>query len=73
MGLIACEVTRLFSTDQKGLKQILQTLAPSEINAFKKMDVEQRIDWLINKWGFQEEMEALRKELRNEPGNHHDR
>jgi hypothetical protein len=73
MGLIAREVTRLFSTDEKGTKQILQTLTPSEINLFKKMDGEQRIGWLMNKWGFQEETVALRKELRNEPGNHQDR
>ncbi len=63
MGLIAREVTCLFSTDQKGIKQILQTLTPSEINLFKRMEVDQRISWLMNKWGFQEELEALRKEL----------
>ncbi len=62
MGLIACEVTRLFSTDQKGMKQVLQTLSPSEIDLFKKMEAEQRIGWLMNKWGFQEELEALKKE-----------
>ena len=62
MGLIAYEVTRLFSTDEKGLKQVLQTLSPSEVNLFKKMEAEQRIGWLMNKWGFQEELEALRKE-----------
>ena len=63
MGLIAREVTRLFSSDPKGSKQILQTLVPSELNVLKKMEAEKRIDWLMNKWGFQEELEALRKEL----------
>ena len=63
IGLIAHEVTRLFSSDQKGIKQILQTLEPPEINLFKKMDGEKRIDWLMNKWGFVEELEALKKEL----------
>ncbi len=62
MGLIAYEVTRLFSADQKGMKQVLQTLSPSEINQFKKMESDQRIGWLMNKWGFQEELEALRRE-----------
>ena len=73
MGLIAYEVTRLFSSDPKGSKQILQTLVPSELNVFKKMETEERIDWLMNKWGFQEELEALRKELGNKPRNHQDR
>ena len=63
MGLIASEVTRLFSSDPKGTEQIFETLAPSELTAFKKMEVEQRIGWLMNKWGFQEELEALRKGL----------
>jgi len=63
MGLIAQEVTRQFSSDLKGAKQILQTLAPSETNVFKKMDTDQRIDWLMKKWGFQEELEALRNEM----------
>jgi len=63
MGLIAHEVTRLISSDQNGIKQILKTLSPSEINVLKKMDADQRIGWLMNKWGFQEELEALRKEI----------
>jgi hypothetical protein len=63
IGLIAHEVTRLFSSDPNGIKQILQTLEPPEITIFKKMNGEKRIDWLMNKWGFQEEMEALKKEI----------
>ena len=59
MGLIASEVTRLFSSDPKGTEQIFETLAPSELTAFKKMEVEQRIGWLMNKWGFQEELTIL--------------
>ena len=63
MGLIAYEVTRQFSSDPKGIKQILQTLEPSDINLFKKIDVDQRISWLMKKWGFQEELEALKREM----------
>ena len=73
IGLIAREVTRLFSADTKGMKQILQTLAPPEINLFKKMDADQRIDWLMNKWGFREEAEALRRESKDQSSNHQDR
>jgi hypothetical protein len=63
MGLIAYEVTRQFSSDPKGIKQILQTLEPSDINQFKKMDGEKRIQWLMGRWGFQEELEALKREM----------
>ena len=63
MGLIAYEVTRQFSSDPKGIKQILQTLEPSDINQFKKMDGEKRIHWLMGRWGFQEELEALKREM----------
>jgi hypothetical protein len=63
MGLIAYEVTRQFSSDPKGIKQILQTLEPSDINQFKKMDGEKRIHWLMGRWGFQEELEALQREM----------
>ena len=63
IGLIAYEVTRMISSDQNGIKQILKTLSPSEINELRKMDTDQRIGWLMNKWGFQEEMEALKREI----------
>ncbi|MEW6376900.1 MAG: hypothetical protein AB1502_14045 [Thermodesulfobacteriota bacterium] len=63
MGLIAHEVARLFSSDRDGILQILQTLKDPEISLFKKMDDEQRIAWLMKKWGFLEELEALRKEI----------
>ena len=63
MGLIAYEVTRQFSSDPKGIKQILHTLEPSDINQFKKMDGEKRIHWLMGRWGFQGELEALNREM----------
>jgi hypothetical protein len=63
MGLIAYEVTRLISSDQNGILQIIKALSHSEISRLKKMDADQRISWLMNKWGFQEELEALKKEM----------
>jgi len=36
MGLIAHEVARLFSSESRGISQILQTLTDSEMNLFKK-------------------------------------
>lgn len=63
MGLIAFEVARAFVSDDLGIKQILQTLSNSETDLFKKMDVETRVKWLIEKWGFGEEFEASKKEM----------
>jgi hypothetical protein len=63
MGLIAYEVARAFASDDMGIKQIFQTLSNSETDLFKKMDVETRVKWLIEKWGFGEEFEALKKEM----------
>jgi hypothetical protein len=63
MGLIAYEVARAFASDDLGIKQIFQTLSNSETDSFKKMDVETRVKWLVEKWGFGEELEALKKEL----------
>jgi len=63
MGLIAYEVARAFASDDMGIKQIFQTLSNSETDLFKKMDVETRVKWLIEKWGFGEELEALKKEM----------
>lgn len=63
MGLIAYEVARAFVSDDLGIKQILQTLSNSETDLFKKMDVETRVKWLIEKWGFGEEFEASKKEM----------
>lgn len=62
MGLIAYEVARAFVLDNLGVKQILQTFSDVEIRLFEKMDIAHRMDWLIEKWGFKEEFEALKKE-----------
>jgi len=61
MGMIAYEAARALASDDLGIKQILQVLPDSEANAFRKMDLEARIKWLIGKWGFLEEFEALKK------------
>jgi len=63
MGLIAYEVARAFASDDLGIKQILQGLSDSETNLFKRMNVETRMKWLIGKWGFLDEFEALKKEM----------
>jgi hypothetical protein len=63
MGLIAYEVARLFSSEDEEIRQILQVLTNSEINLFKTMDVNQRIDWFMERWGFRDEFEAFRKEM----------
>ena len=63
IGLIAYEVARAFASNDLGIKQIFQTLSNSETNLFKKMDVETRVKWMIDKWGFGEEFEALKKEM----------
>jgi hypothetical protein len=63
MGLIAYEVARAFTSDDLGVKQILQVLSDSETDLFKRMDAEARMKWLIGKWGFLDEFESLRKEM----------
>jgi len=63
MGLLAHEVARLFSSESRGISQILQTLTDSEMNLFKKMEAEQQISWLMERWGFQDELEAFKKEM----------
>ena len=63
MGLIAYEVARAFASDDSGIKQIVQTLSNSETDLFIKMDIGTRMKWLIEKWGFGEEFEALKKEM----------
>lgn len=63
IGLIAQEVARVFSTDENGIRQIRETLDDSEKALFKKMDERQRVSWLLEKWGFKEELESLQKEL----------
>ncbi len=68
MGMIAYEVARAFSSDDFGIKQILQTLPEVEMNLFKKMDIDLRTNWLIEKWGFGDEFEALKKEMASVEG-----
>jgi hypothetical protein len=63
MGMIAYEMARAFASDDLGTKQIFQTLSDVEMNLFKKMDIDLRTNWLIEKWGFLEEFEALEKEM----------
>ena len=64
MGLIAHEVARLFSSESREFNQILQALTDSEMNLFKKMEAEQKISLLMERWGFQDELEAFKKEIR---------
>ncbi len=61
MGMIAYEAARALASDDLGIKQILQVLSDSDANLFKRMDLDDRIKWLIGKWGFLEEFEALKK------------
>ena len=61
MGMIAYEAARALASDDLGVKQILQVLSDPDANLFKKMDLQTRIKWLIGKWGFLEEFEALKK------------
>jgi len=61
IGMIAYEAARALASDDLGIKQILEVLPDSEANLFKKMDPQARIKWLIGKWGFLEEFEALKK------------
>ena len=63
VGLIAYQVAYLFSSDRHGINQISQVLSDSERDLFTKMEAKQRIRWLVEVWGFQEEYMALRKEV----------
>jgi hypothetical protein len=63
MGMIASEVARAFASDDVAVKQTLQTLSDVERDLFKKMGIDLRTNWLIEKWGFLEEYEALQKEI----------
>jgi len=63
MGLIAREVIRIFSSDKDGMNQICQVLTASEGKLFRTMDSDSRVKWLMQKWGFQEELNAVEKEV----------
>lgn len=69
MGMIAYEVARAFASDDLGMKQILNILPEVEKNLFKKMDTDLKTNWLIEKWGFGDEFEALKKEMDAGKGN----
>ncbi len=63
IGMIAYEAARALASDDLAVKQILQVLPDSEANQLRKMDAETRTKWLIQKWGFWDEIEALKKEM----------
>jgi hypothetical protein len=63
IGMIAYEAARALASDDLGIKQILQVLSDSEANQLRKLDAEARTRWLIEKWGFLDEFEALTKEM----------
>ncbi len=62
MGMIAYEVARTFSSDPPATNQILKILSDADMNLFKKMDVEARTRWLVENWGFGEDLEAFENE-----------
>jgi hypothetical protein len=64
MGLIAREVIRIFSSDRDGVDQIRRVLTASEGKAFMTMAAESRVGWLMQKWGFQEELRAAEEKIR---------
>jgi hypothetical protein len=63
IGLIAHEVASMFSSNDDGMNQVLEMLSEVEVKIFRKMDPRLRTNWLIEKWGFQEEHEAFRNEV----------
>ena len=65
MGMISYEVARMLSSDPLVVNQIFQMLSDSEMSQFKKIDIEARTRWLIEKFGFLDEFEALKKEMPN--------
>jgi hypothetical protein len=63
IGMIAYEAARALASDDLGIKQILQVLPDSEADRLRRLDAEARTRWLIEKWGFLDEFEALKREL----------
>jgi len=63
VGMIAYEAARALASDDLAIKQILQVLSDSEADKLRKIDSEARTRWLIEKWGFMDEFEALKKEM----------
>jgi hypothetical protein len=68
MGLIAQEVARALSSDDRGANEILQMLSETEGTKFRKMDAKLQAGWLIQRWGFQEEYEAFQREIQKKVG-----
>jgi len=62
-GLIAREVIRMFSSDKDGMNQICQVLTRSEGKLFRTMSPDSRVKWLMQKWGFQDELKAVEREM----------
>lgn len=63
IGMIAYEAARALISDDLAIKQILQVLPEPEANQLRKMDTDTRTKWLIEKWGFWDEIEVLKKEM----------
>jgi len=63
MGMIAYEVAHTFSSDPLATNEISKMLSGAEMNLYKKMDVEARTTWLIEKLGFADDVEAFREEM----------
>jgi hypothetical protein len=63
MGMIAYEVAHTFSSDPPSTNQIFKMLSDAEMLQFKKMDIEGRTRWLVEKWGLAEDHEAFEKEM----------
>ncbi len=62
IGLLAHEIARVFSSDDQGIRQIMAVLAESEVRKFKQLDPDTRTKWLVEMWGFHDELEAFRIE-----------
>jgi len=63
IGLIVHEVASMLSSNDHGTRQVLEVLPESDGRVFGKMDTRLRMNWLIEKWGFQKEHEAFRNEV----------
>ncbi len=63
MGMIAYEVAKTFSSDPLATNEIFKMLSGAEMNLYKKMDVEARTRWLIEKLGFADDVEVFREEM----------
>jgi len=63
IGLIVHEVASMLSSNDHGTNQVVEVLSESDGRIFAKMDTRLRMNWLIEKWGFQKEHEAFRNEV----------